>query len=347
MGRPLKMNAKIASYAAAQMAKGRKRFPLVTMIEPLEQCNLRCTGCGRIREYSDYMDERMSSEEVLEAADESGAPVISITGGEPLVHPDIETIVEDLIDEGYYIYLCTNGLLLEEKLTKFEPSEKLAFAVHLDGTEEVHDEFTNREGTYEKAFSALEKAVDMGYRVTTNTTIFKESDPDDLHELFRRLTKAGIEGIMLAPGYNYSAVDRSAEEHFLERKESIEVFQEILDPDKVEDFPLYNTPLYLDFLRGKRDLECTAWASPTYTVRGWRKPCYVLADEHVDSVDEILEKELWENFGPGNDRRCNSCMIHSGFDTAGTIDSLRSTDGLVDVVKSSVPDSVKKILSSS
>ncbi len=347
MGRPLKMNTKIASYAAAQMAKGRKRFPLVTMIEPLEQCNLRCTGCGRIREYSDYMDERMSPEEVLEAADESGAPVISITGGEPLVHPEIETIVEDLIDEGYYIYLCTNGLLLEEKLTNFEPSEKLAFAVHLDGTEEVHDQFTNREGTYEKAFSALEKAVDMGYRVTTNTTIFKESDPDDLHELFRRLTEAGIEGIMLAPGYNYSAVDRSAEEHFLERKESIEVFQEILDPDKVEDFPLYNTPLYLDFLRGKRDLECTAWASPTYTVRGWRKPCYVLADEHVDSVDEILEKELWENFGPGNDRRCNSCMIHSGFDTAGTIDSLRSTDGLVDLVKSSVPDSVKKMLSGS
>lgn len=347
MGRPLKMNAKIASYAAAQMAKGRKRFPLVTIIEPLEQCNLRCTGCGRIREYSDHMDEKMSPEEVMQAADESGAPVISISGGEPLIHPEIETIVENLIEEGYYIYLCTNGLLLEEKLTEFEPSEKLAFAVHLDGTEEVHDKFTNREGTYEKAFSALEKAVDMGYRVTTNTTIFKESDPDDLHELFRRLTEAGIEGIMLAPGYNYSAVDRSAEEHFLERKESIEVFQDILDPDKVEDFPLYNTPLYLDFLRGKRELECTAWASPTYTVRGWRKPCYVLADEHVDSVDEILEEELWEEFGPGKDRRCNSCMIHSGFDTAGTIDSLRSTDGLIDVVKSSVPDRVKNILSSS
>ncbi|MFP4136063.1 MAG: adenosyl-hopene transferase HpnH [Candidatus Acetothermia bacterium] len=347
MGRPLKMNAKIASYAAAQMAKGKKRFPLVTIIEPLEQCNLRCTGCGRIREYSDYMDERLSPDEVLEAADESGAPVISISGGEPLIHPEIETIVENLIDEGYYIYLCTNGLLLEEKLNEFEPSDKLAFAVHLDGTEEVHDKFTNREGTYERAFTALEKAVDMGYRVTTNTTIFKESDPDDLHELFRRLTKAGVEGIMLAPGYNYSAVDRSAEEHFLERKESIEVFQEILDPDVVDDFPLYNTPLYLDFLRGKRELECTAWASPTYTVRGWRKPCYVLADEHVDSVDEILEKELWEDFGPGNDRRCNSCMIHSGFDTAGTIDSLRSTDGLIDVVKSSVPDSVKNILSGS
>ena len=347
MGRPMKMNASIASYAAKQVAKGRRRFPLVTIIEPLEQCNLRCTGCGRIREYSEDMDERMSPEEVLSAAEESGAPVISISGGEPLIHPQIETIVKSLIDEGYYIYLCTNGLLLEEKLKTFEPSEKLAFAVHLDGTEEVHDKFTNREGVYQTAFSALEKAIDKGFRVTTNTTIFKESDPDDLHELFRRLTDAGVEGIMLAPGYNYASVDRSAEEHFLARKESIEVFQEILDPDKVEDFPFYNTPLYLDFLRGKRELNCTAWASPTYTVRGWRKPCYVLADEHVDSVDEILEEELWEEYGIGNDRRCNSCMIHSGFDTAGTIDQLRSREGMVDLVKSAVPKKFKDMLSTS
>ncbi len=347
MGRPLKMNAKIASYAAKQMAKGRKRFPLVTIIEPLEQCNLRCTGCGRVREYSDYMDERMSPEEVLSAAEESGAPVISISGGEPLIHPQIETIISSLIEEGYYIMLCTNGLLLEEKLDDFEPSEQLAFAVHLDGTEKVHDKFTNREGVYETAFSALEEAIDRGFRVTTNTTIFKESNPDDLHELFRRLTEAGVEGIMLAPGYNYASADKSAEHQFLERKESIEVFKEILDPKKVEDFPLYNTPLYLDFLRGKRDLNCTAWASPTYTVRGWRKPCYVLADEHVSSVDEILDEGLWEEYGLGKEARCNSCMIHSGFDTAGTIDSLRSTDGMVDLVRSAVPSKFKDVLSGS
>ena len=347
MGRPMKMNAKIAGYVAKQMAKGRKRFPLVTIIEPLEQCNLRCTGCGRIREYSDYLDEMMSPDEVVEAAEESGAPVISISGGEPLVHPEIETIVSRLIDEGYYIMLCTNGLLLEEKLKTIEPSEKLAFAVHLDGTEEVHDKFANREGVYRQAFSALEKAIDQGYRVTTNTTIFKESNPDDLHELFRRLTEAGVEGIMLAPGYNYESIGKGGEHQFLERKESIEVFQEILDPDKVKDFPFYNTPLYLDFLRGKQDLNCTAWASPTYTVRGWRKPCYVLADDHVSSVDEILDGDLWEEYGVGNDPRCNSCMIHSGFDTAGTIDQLRSREGLVDVVKSAVPDRFKNILNTS
>ena len=347
MGRPLKMSTKIAGYVAKQMAKGRKRFPLVTIIEPLEQCNLRCTGCGRVREYSDYLDEMMSPDEVVEAAEESGAPVISISGGEPLIHPEIETIVSRLIDQGYYIMLCTNGLLLEEKLKTIEPSEKLAFAVHLDGTEEVHDKFTNREGVFETAFSALKKAIDQGYRVTTNTTIFKESDPEDLHELFRRLTDVGVEGIMLAPGYNYESIDKGGEKQFLERKESIEVFQEILDPEKVKDFPFYNTPLYLDFLRGKRELNCTAWASPTYTVRGWRKPCYVLADDHVESVDEILDEDLWDEYGIGDDPRCNSCMIHSGFDTAGTIDQLRSREGLVDVVKSAVPERFKNILGQS
>ncbi|MFW6049192.1 MAG: adenosyl-hopene transferase HpnH [Candidatus Bipolaricaulota bacterium] len=344
MGRPLKMNTKIAGYVAKQLAKGKKIFPLVTIIEPLEQCNLRCTGCGRIREYSDHLDEKLTPEEVVSAADESGAPVVSISGGEPLIHPQIETIVQRLIEEGYYIMLCTNGLLLEEKLKTLEPDEKLAFAVHLDGTEEVHDDYTNHEGAYERAFNGVKKAIDQGYRVTTNTTIFKESDPDDLHELFRRLTDVGVEGIMLAPGYNYASVDRSAEKHFLERKESIEVFREILDPEKTKDFPFYNTPLYLDFLRGKRDLQCNAWASPTYTVLGWRKPCYILADDHVDSVDEILDEDLWENYGVGKDRRCNSCMIHSGFDTAGTIVSLRSREGMVDLVKSTLPNRLTKIL---
>lgn len=344
MGRPLKMNTTIAAYAAKQLAKGRKYFPLVTIIEPLEQCNLRCTGCGRIREYADHMDKYLSPEEVVQAADESGAPVVSVSGGEPLLHPEIETIISRLLEEGYYIYLCTNGLLLEDKLKTIPPSEKLAFAVHMDGTEEVHDKYTNREGTYETAFSGLKKAINQGYRVTTNTTIFKESDPDDLHELFRRLADVGVEGIMLAPGYNYASIDRSAEKHFLERKESIEVFQEILDPEEVKDIPFYNTPLYLDFLRGKHELKCTAWASPTYTVLGWRKPCYILADEHVSSLDEILDEKLWEEYGVGKDRRCNSCMIHSGFDTAGTIESLRSREGLTNLVRSTLPDRVMNLL---
>ena len=335
MGRPLKMSMQIASYIGKHMLKGRRRFPLVTMIEILEQCNLRCDGCGRIREYKEDLDKKLSIDETVSVAEESGAPVVTITGGEPLLHPQVSSIVDNLIERGFYIYLCTNGLLLEDKLSSFTKSEKLAFAIHLDGTEEVHDGFTNNPGTYKTAMSALKKAKNAGYRVTTNTTIFKGSDPDDLHELFSELTEIGIEGIMLAPGYSYEAVED--QDQFLGRKESIEVFQEILDPEKTKDFDFYNSPIFLDFLRGKTEYPCTAWAAPTYTVRGWRKPCYVIADEHLDSVDELMEEELWNDYGVGNDPRCESCMVHSGFDTASMIESLRSPSGAIDLIKSSVP----------
>ena len=339
MGRPLQMNAKIASYVGKQILQGSRRFPLVTMIEVLERCNLRCTGCGRIREYEDSLDDQLTVESTMEAVRESGAPVVSITGGEPLLHPNIDEIVQRLIDEGFYIYLCTNGLLLEEKLDLFEPSQKLAFAVHLDGTAEVHDDFTNNPGTFDIAFSALQKAIKSGFRVTTNTTIFKGSDPDDLHSLFSRLTEAGVEGIMLAPGYSYDSVGE--EERFLNKQESIEVFQEILDPEEVNSFPFYNSPLFLDFLRGKRELNCTAWAAPTYTVKGWRKPCYVICDEHTEDFDELMEEDLWERYGVDDDTRCRNCMVHSGFDTASIIESLRSPTGTIDLIRSSIPHQLK------
>jgi len=276
-------------------------------------------------------------------ARESGAPVVSVTGGEPLIHPRIGEIIERLIEEGFYIYLCTNGLLLREKLKNFEPSKRLAFTVHLDGTEEIHDEVTNREGTYEEAFAGIEEAIERGFRVTTNTTIFEGSDPQDLHRLFRRLTDVGVEGIMLAPGYSYESVEEK--EQFLDRKRSREVFREILDPQKTKDFPFYNSPIFLDFLRGKRELQCTAWAAPTYTVRGWRKPCYVLADEHVSSAEELMEASLWDEYGVGNDPRCGSCMVHSGFDTASIIDSLRTPSGAVDLFKSAMPEKISTLLS--
>lgn len=340
MSRPMKMNARLASYVGRKMLQGVRRFPLVTMIEVLEQCNLRCTGCGRIREYSDVLDQQLSVEETLQAARDSGAPVVSITGGEPLLHPQIDEIVSQLMDEGFYIYLCTNGLLLEDKLSQFEPSSKLAFAVHLDGTAEVHDKFTNNEGTFDTALSALKKAISAGFRVTTNTTIFKGSDPQDLHQLFHELDNLGIEGIMLAPGYSYESVEE--QDQFLAREESIEVFREILDPDKTNGIPFYNSPIFLDFLRGRRNLTCTAWAAPTYTVKGWRKPCYVIADEHVDEVNALMDETLWKKYGVGNDYRCASCMVHSGFDTASVIDSLRSPSGAVDLIKSAVPDSMKR-----
>lgn len=340
MGRPLQMNARIASYVGKQLIKGKRRFPLVTMIEVLEKCNLHCKGCGRVREYNSVKDKRLNVDQTIDAAHESGAPVISISGGEPLLHPEIDKIVTKLIDNGFYIYLCTNGLLLEAKLSDFPRSNRLAFAVHLDGTAGVHDDFTNRPGTFDTAYGGLKKAINNGYRVTTNTTIFKGSDPKNLHKLFSMLTDAGVEGIMLAPGYSYDSVEE--QDQFLDRKRSIEVFKRILAPEEVQNFPFYNSPIFLDFLRGKRNLECTAWAAPTYTVEGWRLPCYVLADDHVPTVNELLKESVWEQYGKNNDVRCESCMVHSGFDTASVIQSLRSPGGAMDLLRSAVPNRLKR-----
>lgn len=286
-------------------------FPIVLMLEPLEACNLRCIGCGRVREYRAVMDRRLSVDEALHAAEVAGAPVVSVSGVEPLLHPGIAEIVRGLIEQGRWVYLCTNGLLLRESLDKFKPNKRLCFVVHLDGTERVHDRVTQRPGTYREAIAAIREAVARGFRVCTNTTVFHGSDVEDLRALFRELGRLGVEGLMLSPGYAYEAVPEK--ELFLQKQESIKVFRELLDGK--ERFPFYDNPLFLDFLRGYRDYrECAAWAIPTYTVLGWRKPCYLIADEHTKDLGEILDPTLWERYGPGKDPRCAGCMLHSGFE---------------------------------
>ncbi len=264
MKRPLKLDMKMARYILVQKAKGRKYFPFVTMLEPLEACNLHCIGCGRVEEYKNVLQRRLSVEESLAAVYASGAPIVSIAGGEPLLHPQIGEIVKAITAEKRFVYLCTNGLLLEEKLNLFRPSDYFSFVVHLDGTEKVHDYVTQRPGTFKTAIAGLREAVARGFRVNTNSTLFHGSDVDDLHSLFSLLTEIGVEGLMVSPGYAYK--DVSDRELFLERQESIGVFQQVLDPSK--GFPFYNNPLYLDFLRGKRDYPCAAWTTPTYTVLG-------------------------------------------------------------------------------
>lgn len=318
MKRPLKLDLAMARYIVAQKAKGRRYFPFVTMLEPLEACNLRCIGCGRIAEYRSVLAERLTVEESLAAVHSSGAPIVSVAGGEPLLHPQIGEIVRAITDERRFVYLCTNGLLLQEKLDLFKPSEYLSFVVHLDGTEEIHDYVTRREGSYRTAIAGLKEAIRRGFRVNTNTTLFHGSDVEDLHELFALLTGLGVEGLMVSPGYAYE--DVSDRELFLEREESIKVFRRVLDPGR--NFPFYNNPLYLDFLRGKRNYPCAAWTTPTYTVLGWRKPCYILADEHTDDVGELFDPNLWDRYGPGKDRRCTNCMMHSGFEGASILEAL-------------------------
>jgi len=312
MRRPVKLDLKMARYLMAQKMKRRKHFPFVTMIEPLEACNLRCIGCGRVIEYKDVIKRRLSVEESLGAVHASGVPVVSISGGEPLLHEQIGDIVRAIVDEKRFIYLCTNGLLLREKLDLFSPSPYLSFVVHLDGTKKIHDYVTRHDGTYEEAIAGIREALVRGFRVNTNSTLFHGSDVEDLHRLFFTLTEMGIEGLMVSPGYAYE--DVSGKELFLKRQESIAVFRKVLDPSRA--FPFYNNPLYLDFLRGEREYDCAAWTTPTYTVLGWRKPCYILADEHTDDVEELFDPKLWERYGSGKDRRCTNCMMHSSFEGA-------------------------------
>jgi hopanoid biosynthesis associated radical SAM protein HpnH len=315
----------VGRYLLAQKVRRVKRFPLVTMLEPLELCNLTCAGCGRVREYRDVADRRLSVEECLDAVRSSGAPIVSISGGEPLLHRQIDDIVRAIRDDGRYMYLCTNGLLLEENLHRFEPSRQLCFVVHLDGTREVHDRVTDRAGTFDAATSAIQEALRQGHRVAINSTLFHGTDVDDVHQLFREMTAMGIEGLMVSPGYAYE--DAPDQDLFLQRRDSIDVFRRVLDPS--QGFPFYNNPLYLDFLRGERSYDCAAWTTVTYTVLGWRLPCYVIADRHTAVIDELYADEVWERYGPGRDKRCVNCMMHSSFEGASILDAFRHPSALL------------------
>jgi len=329
MSRPLKLDLAMARHLMGQKARRRRRFPFVTMLEPLEACNLACVGCGRVREYRDVMDRRLTVDECLAAVRASGAPIVSISGGEPLLHSQIGELVRAIRDDGRFMYLCTNGLLLRETLDRFEPSQQLSFVVHLDGTEAIHDQVTERPGTYATAIAGIRDAIARGHRVCTNTTLFEGSNVEDLHALFATLTELGVEGLMVSPGYAYE--DAPDQELFLKRRESIGVFRRVLDPTK--GFPFYNNPLYLDFLRGDREYDCAAWTTVTYTVLGWRLPCYTIADQHTDDVEELFADEVWDRYGPGKDRRCANCMMHSAFEGASILDALRRPTDLVRVAR--------------
>ena len=316
--RPTALDVRLAAYILKNKLQGRKRFPLVTMLEPLEQCNLRCVGCGRLHEYQDVLDKYLTVDEALDAVHTSGAPIVSIAGGEPTIHPQIDEIANRLVAERYFIYMCTNGLLMEKVMERIPPSKYFSWVVHMDGMEERHDAAVDRPGVFKTALRGIETALERGYRVSTNSTIFRESDVEDLHKLFGMLDSMGVKGCMVSPAFEFKSVPD--EEMFLERQESVAVFRKILDKGK--GFRFYNNPLYLDFLRGERLYPCNAWANPTFTVKGWRKPCYLLADEHTPNLDDLFEAELWDRYGVGKDSRCANCMMHCGFEPSSIFEAL-------------------------
>jgi hopanoid biosynthesis associated radical SAM protein HpnH len=324
MGIHLLQAIEIGKYLVAQRLKGRKRFPLILMLEPLFRCNLACTGCGKIQHPPEILKQNLSPEECFKAAEECGAPVVSIPGGEPLLHPQIDEIVRGLVARKKFVYLCSNGLLLEKSLHKFEPSPYLNFTVHLDGMREKHDECVDRKGVFDTAIKAVKAAKAKGFRVATNTTVFDGTKPEEIQEFFDFVTSLGIDGMTISPGYSYEwAPDQ---DHFLKREQTRALFRNILAPFKAGDkkWDFNNSPLFLDFLTGEKDYECTPWGSPSYSVLGWQKPCYLLNEGYYKTFRELLEKTDWSEYGQkSGNPKCADCMVHCGYEPTAALDAMQ------------------------
>lgn len=310
MSVPVSQMWTVATYVIKQKLSGRKRYPLVLMLEPLFRCNLACAGCGKIQYPAHILKKQLTPEQCFKAVEECGAPMVSIPGGEPLLHPNIAEIVQGLVDRKKYIYLCTNALLLKEKLNLFKPSKYLTFSVHLDGQREHHDFAVCREGGYDIAFEAVRETVQRGFRVTTNTTLFDGADPKSVRAFFDEMMDLGVEGMMLSPGYSYDKAPD--QERFLGRAKTRNLFQMILS-NRAKHWKFNQSPLFLEFLMGKRDYPCTPWGMPTYNIFGWQKPCYLLQDGYADSFAELLAETKWDNYGTASGNpKCANCMVHSG-----------------------------------
>ncbi|MBP5976934.1 adenosyl-hopene transferase HpnH [Brasilonema sp. CT11] len=327
MGIHLQQAIEIGKYIVTQRVLGRKRFPLVLMLEPLFRCNLACPGCGKIQHPKEILKQHLTPEQCFAAVEECGAPVVSIPGGEPLLHPQIAEIVQGLIARKKFIVLCTNGLLLEKSLHKFKPSPYLTFSVHLDGTKEWHDHCVDRKGVFDTAISAIRAAKAKGFRVGTNTTVFDGSDPKELQDLFDLLTSLGVDGMTISPGYSYEwAPDQ---DHFLKREQTRALFRQIFAPYKAgkKNWDFINSPLFLDFLIGEKDYDCTPWGSPSYSVLGWQKPCYLLNEGHYKTFQELLDKTDWSQYGQASKNpKCRDCMVHCGYEPTAAIDAMQPTN---------------------
>src|SRR5437870_6029211 len=334
MAVPVSQMFTVATYVLTQKLKGVKRYPLVLMLEPLFRCNLACAGCGKIQYPDHVLDKRLTPEQCWAAAEECGAPIVSIPGGEPLIHPEMPLIVKGLVERKKYVYLCTNAILLERKLDDYSPSKYLTFSIHMDGLREEHDMAVCRDGVYDVAVKAIRAALARGFRVTTNTTLFEGSDPNRMRRFFDDMMELGVEGMMVSPGYSYEKAPD--QEHFLRRERSRKLFAEMLGSPK-RSWSFNQSPLFLQFLMGKRDFECTPWGNPTYNLFGWQRPCYLLQEGYAATFEELLETTRWENYGrrSGNEK-CRDCMVHCGYEPSAVHHTFASWRGFRDTVAATV-----------
>jgi hopanoid biosynthesis associated radical SAM protein HpnH len=337
---PISQMWTVASYIVKQKLRGNRHYPLVLMLEPLFRCNLACAGCGKIQYPAHVLKRQLTPEQCWKAAEECGAPMVSIPGGEPLLHPQIKEIVEGLVARRKYVYLCTNALLLKEKLEAgwFTPSKYLSFSVHMDGQEEHHDFAVCREGTFTKAVEGIKLAVSRGFRVTTNTTLFDGADPNSVRAFFDEMMGLGVEGVMVSPGYAYpKAPDQKG--FMRERKKTTDFFR-ILLSNRKSAWKFNQSPMFLEFLMGKRDFECTPWGMPTYNIFGWQKPCYLLQDGYLDTYRELIETTDWSKYGRASgNTACQQCMVHCGYETSANDFTFGSFRGMFATIKAMLASS--------
>lgn len=321
MAIPLIQQIRVGAYVLKNKLKGLERYPLVLMLEPLFRCNLACPGCGKIDYEDEILNKRLTVKECLNAVDECGAPVVSIPGGEPLLHREIGEIVKGIIDRKKFVYLCTNALILEKRLHLFKPTPYLTFSVHLDGLEDEHDKAVAQDGVFKKAVSAIRKAKALGFRVNLNCTLFDQTPASEIARFFDFASQnLEVEGITVSPGYAYERAPN--QEHFLNREKTKNLFRDVFRFGKGRKWRFSQSSLFLDFLAGNQSYKCTPWGNPTRNVFGWQKPCYLLAEGYASSFQSLMEETDWNSYGTGNYEKCADCMVHCGYEPTAVLDTL-------------------------
>ncbi|MFP3503936.1 adenosyl-hopene transferase HpnH [Burkholderia sp. SIMBA_062] len=321
MSIPLLQQVRVGAYIMRQHLSGNKRYPLALMLEPLFRCNLACNGCGKIDYPDPILNQRLSVDECLEAVDECGAPIVSIAGGEPLLHKEMPEIVKGIMKRKKFVYLCTNALLMEKKMDDYEPNPYFVWSVHLDGDKEMHDHSVSQEGVYDKAVAAIKEAKRRGFRVNINCTLFNDAIPERVAKFFDTLEPIGVDGITVSPGYAYERAPD--QQHFLNRDKTKNLFREILKRGEGgKRWSFSQSSLFLDFLAGNQTYKCTPWGNPARTVFGWQKPCYLVGEGYVKTFKELMEDTNWDNYGVGNYEKCADCMVHCGFEATAVMDTI-------------------------
>jgi hopanoid biosynthesis associated radical SAM protein HpnH len=321
MAVPLNQALRVGAYVLKQHLIGRKRYPLVLMLEPLFRCNLACAGCGKIDYPAEILNQRLSVDECMEAVDECGAPVVVVAGGEPLLHREIEQIVEGAIARKKFVIVCTNALLLEKKMHLFQPSKWFSWSVHLDGLREEHDTSVCQDGVYDRAVTAIAAAKQAGFRTIINCTLFDTAQPERVAAFFDEVMAMGLDGISVSPGYAYERAPD--QQHFLNRRKTKELFRGVFARQGKRKWTFNQSSMFLDFLAGNQTFHCTPWGNPTRTYFGWQRPCYLLGEGYAQTFKELMEETDWDRYGTGNYEKCAQCMVHSGYEATAVNETIR------------------------